>query len=300
MKNTSIIFLAACVIICFASCVKNTDNVTTTSRIQTPDNFKLKNIVYAPDSIILLSGNGDTVISQKIEYFTYDNSNMLLKRYVIMANKSKTPFTYDTTAMYSYTYNANGSIGSYTEALKNNTANHIITYDSQDRFVKDSVTNPQVGNNKVTTCRYLQDTIIQIEKQTFPIGLQTITDTAILNGGVVIKEINKTLNSNGSTFIIEILFTTNSYLAPLSYLSNATLFGSDYKNGSNSFGYTIYNPEYAVKNVTIQKNVKYWGSNLSVTQYSSNLLPQYDSLGRLQSIRDLSLPGNKTKYYTYY
>lgn len=264
----------------------------------TPDNFKLKFINYPVNITILLSGN-DTVFSQSIEYFTYTSNNLLSKRYLISGTKNTAPaaFTYDTAATYTYSYNTAGLMVSYTQKTNAGIFNHILDYDVQNRLVRDSVSNPVVSNNKVTTFTYQQDTVFTLEKQTFPIGLQVIVDTIVMNNGVTIKMLEKITPPNGNPYFKQYGFTATNYQNPLALLSNVELFSSDYRNGSATLYFS--GRENISKNLSSQISEKYWYPPQQPTQYSGNFLQQFDAQNRVISIIEQA-SGLTTKQFIYY
>ncbi|MEO7490266.1 MAG: hypothetical protein ABIU77_24325, partial [Ferruginibacter sp.] len=259
-------------------------------------NTKVKSVLYGRDSVAPLCYPCDPIITQKSEGFVYDNLDRLRTRFLITSTLSNNPIRIDTTETFAYSYSDNSSlIAGYVDQITGSIPiNHILLYDLQKRLLTDSVTNPQVSNNKVSYFSYLQDTIIEFEKQTFPIGTQVKIDTMVLSGSNILQE-----KINSSLSFTELSYTITSDRNPFSYINNFSILASDYKNGSNSDLFSIYTPQNITYNIASQTLVKYWNGSSPITQYTVMLATTLDSLGRVNSISNRSRRDKKTTFSYY-
>lgn len=244
-------FLPALIVTCMVagllvSCTKSDSNNATTG-----GNALLKSI-YQYDTTYLLCGNCPPVITKNDVRFVYDAQNRVTQRWVITTKASAGAVTtIDTTNTFTYTYTGGSSkVTGYTEQEgKGTPVIHELTYDAQDRLIKDSVTNPQPSNNKVTTYTYFTNMYLQKDKQTVGISSQFSIDTFYFSGSNVVKQ---ALQGGART----ITYTVSSTLRnPLSYTNTFSLLGSDWRNGINGTLYTIYTSFYATYNMTTKLSI---------------------------------------------
>lgn len=261
-----------------------------------PADPKLKRVIYSTDTINPLCVPCPPTISYNAESFSYDFEGRLITRVLTKTTLLPTPVRTDTTAIYTYYYMSNSSspliIGYTDRHTGSNPANHLLSYDTQNRIIKDAVTNPQIGNNKLTLFTYLPGAVIEYEEQTFPIGLQVTTDTLFIAANNVTQEKLKVANTHR-----EMVYTASAYRNPFSYVNNYSLLSSDYKNGSNSVSFSIYSPQNITYNFPSQTAVKYWNNSSAITQYTAAFQTTLDSFGRIQSFRS---SGNKLISFEYY
>jgi hypothetical protein len=286
MKKYAIIYLFTSILVTiFFSCKKSPVIA------DTDDVIKLKRILNAIDTITpLCSPSCPASISRNEEEFIYDNLNRLTKRLLVKRNISNVPETIDTISIFNYSYSDNSAtIFSYSERTNNSNIEvfHTLSYDAQNRILKDSVTNPQTGNNKVTKFAYFQDTIIQVEQQNFIAGTEIKIDTMILLGSNIVKEKIKGIGSR------ELVYTVSGYKNPLSYVNNFSLLASDLKNGSNSTLFMINTPQYITYNMTSETRIT------TSSTYISTFTIKVDSLNRVISFTK-SANGNKVTSFEYY
>ncbi len=278
---TFIVFLATI----FISCKKS--NVTTNNN----DVIKLKRIMNGNDTTVLLcSPSCPSVISRNEEEFIYDELNRITQRLITIRRISNVPETIDTMSIFNYSYNDNTAvIYSYSEKTIYSIIKimHTLSYDSQNRILKDSIINPQPDNNKVTKFIYLQDTIIQLEKQNFIAGEEVKIDTMIMTANNIVKEKIRGFTTR------DLLYTVSSHINPLSYVNNFSLLASDLKNGSNSTLFMIYTPQYITLNMTREIEI------ISSSPYVSTFDITLDPLDRVMSFTNSS-NGSKITSFEYY
>ena len=281
--------------ILFFSCTKNNSNPGN----QDDPKFKLKTIFYPVDSVTLLCGNCPPIVTQESENFIYDSSGRLTSIIVIATTLSDNPVSIDTSAVYSYFYSDNTFlISSYTQTINGYATNHLLTYNSENKIISDSVTNPQISNNKVSYFQYNQGYIVVTDKQTYPIGTQIIVDTMTIDDNNITKEIIKkvVLSNPQNIWNEDLTYSTTSYQNPLSLVNNISLWGSDYKNGVDAI---FYNGEKFSNNLASQKITKYWSNNIPLTEYTSVYTAVLDTLGRVISVTNSSDGNGKTEYEYY-
>ena len=287
MKNTiALSILITGFSLMFISCKKNQVISSNNNEIT-----RLKRIMNSYDTIYpLCSPACPPYISREEQLFIYDGSDRLTQRLVLRSDISGLAEKIDTMSIFTYRYNDNSAvIYSYSEkgiypAIE---IIHNLSYDSQNRILKDSITNPQPDNNKVTRFTYLQDSIIQFEKQGFPAGTEIKTDTMIVFSNNIVKEKISGFISWG------LIYTIANNRNPLSYVNNFSLLASDLKNASNSTLFMIYNPQYITYNITSETQV------ISSSPYTSVFNITTDSLDRVKSFTNSS-NSNKVTSYEYY
>lgn len=269
-------------IVLLISCDKNDNTPPTTAT------HKLKTIISGNDTMALVCYLCPPVITQNAENFKYDYLDRLTARIVTTTTLSSDPIYIDTSEIFTYSYIDNSAkIISYSHKKYGSTIEHLLTYDSENRLIKDSITNPQVGNNKLSIFTYLPDTIIHNETQSFIAGIEMKSDTMIISGNSIFKE-----KIRG--FITRyLIYSLSSYRNPLSYVNNFSLLASDYKNGSGSTLFMIYNPQYITYNLTTQTQVN------ASTPYTTFFTVTLDSLNRVKSFTNSS-NGNKVTTFEYY
>jgi hypothetical protein len=258
---------------------------------------KLKRILNPIDTIFLLCNPAcPPIVTQNIETYVYDNLGRLVKRFLTTVRLSDIPTRIDTMSIFSYHYSGNNQlILGYTEDRNSSIpVNHIISYDNLNRIISDSIFNPQQYNNKVTIFNYLTDSIIQTERQLFPVGLQIKIDTMLLLGNNIFKERIKSFST-----IREISHSFSSYRNPLSYVNNFSLLASDYKNGTNSSLYMIQTPQFITYNQATETLVVNTNNGAVTSQYISIYAINVDSFDRVQSFTNSS-NGNKVTSFEYY
>jgi hypothetical protein len=273
----------------FLSCKKDCDELG-------GHTIKLK-AIYFPIDTFITTGDPEIIIVQKVETFHYDVLQRLTTRYIYGLYHTDS-ISNDTTEVYTYSYvNNSSTISAYTHQNFEGTFHHVLIYDAQGRISKDSVTNPQSGNNKVSAFTYKQDTIIYVGRQNYVIGTEMIIDTMIFTDGKILKEkITKTIN-NESPFVWEISYTLTPNLNPLGYLNNFILLASDRKNGTNSIIFTILTPENISQLLPSAVVMKYWGTTIPLTQYQTDFNYSADASGRVHSIIDSEEGETIYEYY---
>jgi hypothetical protein len=286
MKN---VLRLVCIVTFLFSCKKSATPDDTTTNQPTVQS-KLKKIVSV-DTVVLLCNFCAPIITERAETFVFDNLDRLVKRTKTNTTLSNTPQTVDTLTIYTYVYfGTNTKVESYSEQSFSGSGaisiNHALDYDSQNRLLRDSVINPVVSNNKVTRFTYLPNTIVEYERQTFPVGTQQKIDSFFLNGNEIVRHRFGTGNN---------IFTLTTYQNPLSDLSNFSLRASDYKNGSASTLFTIYTPYYVTTSQASQVAVN---AN-SGTSYVAVLNYSLDSIGRIKFFTN-SANGYKRTTFEYY
>lgn len=263
---------------------------------------KLKRILYPKDSAFLLCNPpcSNWIITQGIETFIYDSFDRLIRREFTRTRVddfSNIMHT-DTLSYLNYQYNmGNSIITGYFEKKYDSTypiVNHILVYDFLNRLILDSISNPQVSNNKITRFTYLMDTVLQYEVQSFPAGVEIKFDTMLLAGNNVVQE-NITFNSTRWEF----KYSLSSYRNPLSYVNNFSLLSSDNKNSSNSSLFMIHKPQFITYNLTNSTIRKYWSASSSGIPQSQFFTITVDSFNTVQSYID-SYSGNKLTTFEYY
>lgn len=275
----------------FVSC-KKTEN----HNAELTTDQKLKKISYGIDSAVPLCTSCPPLITEKAEHFYYDNLDRLVSRMLTTTTLSFNPVITDTTSVYLYFYSDNSfMISSYTDQPARSIAiNHILKYDSKNRLISDSITNPQMGNNKLTSFTYLPDTIIQYEKQSFPAGTEIKIDSMFIEGGNIVRE----KITSGSSFR-ELTYSSSTFRNPFSYINNFTLLASDYKNGANSSLFSIYTPQNITYNIASNTDIKTWNNTSPVSNSTSVLTTTLDSTGRVKTTSKSS-NGNKVTTFEYF
>lgn len=291
MKNNVSFFIFLTLLIVVIGCEKKEPIINNNSNNRaatTPANFKLRQIIGPMDTVILLTNN-DTLIGQTTENFIYDNADKLVKK--TMSNLRKIGIngatTYDTSETLIYNYNSTNYIVSYTEAKNGFIFNHIIDYDIQNRFIRDSVMNQQGTQTTTITCRHLQDTVVMINRN----NISAITDTLVYSNNTLVKQFINSRNQNGFVSRFVYNYTSNTNTNPLSLLGNFNLYAADYTTGTIGMSMFKFKDTYKmVKNVSTQINRN------GVIFFYNNL---YDNFGRIIEMRD-SYNGNKITKYNYY
>ena len=285
-------FLPALIVTCMVaglltSCSKSDSNTTNNS-----SNALLKSI-YQYDTTYLLCGNCPPVITKTDVRFVYDAQGRVTQRLVIATKASAGAVTtIDTTNTFTYTYTGGSSkVTGYTEQEgKASPVIHELTYDAQDRLIKDSVTNPQPSNNKVTTYTYFTNMYLQKDKQTVGISSQFSIDTFYFSGSNVVKQ---ALQGGART----ITYTISSTLRnPLSYTNTFSLLGSDWRNGINGTIYNIYTPFYNTYNMTTKCTM----AGSSGSPVVGNLSIVIDAGNSNVVSFANSANGNRQTFYEYY
>ncbi len=256
----------------------------------------LKSIHYSNDTVYLLCGGCPPQISFKKEDFFYDPQGRLSLRRLTTTNVSPGPTRIDTTATYVYSYAGSNSslISGYTDTHRAvGTINHVLAYDSQGRLISDSVTNPQVSNNKVSLFQYLAGYVVEYDRQTDAVLTMIVRDTFYISGTGVMQE---RFLANTTHRVIS--HTLSIYRNPLSYVNNFLLFASDYKNETGLISFPIYYPQNITYYFPVQTDVSYWTNPASVTQYSTGYAITVDAQNRIQSYTNST--DYKTAYFEYY
>jgi hypothetical protein len=248
---------------------------------------RLKKITYPVIWVwppLRCGGECPPIITQQTDYYFYDSLNRLIERKVIIIDSSNFPIVnIDSSRRIKYFYANNSSqITSYTipNSYTSGIETHILTYDLQNRLIKDSL-NSSIPNNPsyARTFRHLSDTIIQYEPKAFPSGQQYIADTLIMIGNNVVKE-----KIGYSTRNVQHDFIVAAYRNPYSYANNFSLMASDFRPfGTDPDFITNYNHVITYNQCSdILVNVKI--NNVNYQTYNSHFSITLDSFGRVKKL----------------
>jgi hypothetical protein len=233
--------------------------------------------------------------AQENNYFFYDSLNRLIEKKVIINRIIDLDQSIDTFYTFQYFYSTNSSqISRFTSRFRNTSdiQNHILTYDLQNRLIKDSINSPT--GIYVTILTYLADTIIKYRPQVFPSGQQYFADTLIMIGNNVAKE-----KIGYGDYSIQKDFIVTAYRNPYSYANNFTLFGSDHYTYGSSIGYADTD-HFITYNQCLNLRVNKRYNNIIYTPSNSHFTMTLDSFGRIKTMAKNTDYGNSAVQFEYY
>jgi hypothetical protein len=254
---------------------------------------RLKKVTYPFIYLTPFARGGEPSHStQEIQYYFYDSLNRLSERKVVVTHFIDLDIVLDTVDTYNYFYSGNSSqIIRYTDRIgntNNNTHNHILAYDIQNRLIKDSLNSPT--SSYTTLFTYLPDSIIKYRPQYF-------ADTLIMINNNVVKE-----KIGYSTYNIQYDFIITAYRNPYSYANNFTLFSSDYKSPSYlGFTVTIDGMNHIITyNQCLDLFVTKRNNNIIYNIHNSHFTISTDTFGRVKTMAKSLEYGNNATIFEYY
>jgi hypothetical protein len=255
---------------------------------------RLKKITYPVIWVfpeLRCGGSCPPSITRETDYYMYDSLNRLIERKVVIIDSSNWPVFIDSSRRIKYFYSNNSpQITSYTipNRGQNGIETHFLTYDLQNRLIKDSLNSSLLSNpSYARTFRYLSDTIIQLEPKAFPSGQQYIADTLIMIGSNVVKEKIGYSNHN-----VQHDFIVAAYRNPYSYANNYPLIASDFRSFGSDPDFLTINNHVTTYNQCSEILVQKWNNNIAGYPYNSHFLITFDSYGRISTLVKYPIDGN--------
>lgn len=260
---------------------------------------RLKKVTYPIQGSNFARGGEPAFYFKETAYYFYDSLNRLKERKLVANKYVDYNEIIDTSNIFNYYYSGNSpQIIRYTDRRGNLTLNHSLTYDLQNRLIKDS-SNDLLGlyPSLTTTLTYLYqlDTIFKYKTQANPQG--NFADTLIMVGNNVVNEKIK----SGDLYI-QNNFIVTAYRNPYSYANNFTLFGSDYKPNSSYLleNLTSDNNHIITYNQCIDNFVIKTILNTPHIAYNSHYSVTQDSFGRIKTISKSSDYSTQSILFEYY